>query len=194
MGPGQDAFVTDRRTTTSAAPAQQNAHIEHEVSQWLILAVLCLSVFMLLIDSTIVNVAQRKIQEGLHADLSQIQWILDSYILTYAVLLLSCGRMGDVFGRKKLFLFGLVIFTGASALCGISSWLGDLLGVSGATTLISARVLQGFGGAFMMPQSLSLLTVVFARDRRGLALGMWWSVVALGAVVGANQGGVVVTV
>ena len=79
---------------------------------------------MLLLDTTIVNVAQQKIKEGLNADLPQIQWVLDSYILAFAVLLLSFGRMGDVFGRKKLFVLGMAIFTAASALCGASGWLG----------------------------------------------------------------------
>src|SRR5438105_1962847 len=77
---------------------------------WLVLLVLCASVFMLQLDTTIVNVAQVKIGKGLHAGLSQIQWVIDGYILTYAVLLLSFGRLGDVFGRKRLFLLGLATF------------------------------------------------------------------------------------
>src|SRR5215211_5611663 len=88
----------------AAAPQQ-----EQERNPWLVLVVLCTAVFMLLLDTTIVNVAQVKIKEGLGADLSGIQWILDSYILTYAVLLLSFGRMGDVFGRKRLFMVGMAI-------------------------------------------------------------------------------------
>lgn len=160
---------------------------------WLILLVLCAAIFMLLLDTTIVNVAQRKIQAGLNADISQIQWILDSYILTYAVLLLSFGRMGDVFGRKRLFVLGMAIFTAASALCGASSWLGDQVGVSGANALIFARVLQGLGGAFMMPQTLSLISVVFPPEKRGTAMGLWGAVVALGAVLGPIVGGLIVT-
>jgi EmrB/QacA subfamily drug resistance transporter len=181
--------VSERRSSapTPTPPAGD------ETNAWLTLAVLCLSVFMLLIDSTIVNVAQRKIQEGLNANLSEIQWILDAYILTYAVLLLSCGRMGDVFGRKRLFLLGLAIFTTSSALCGVSDWLAGLTGLSGSQALIAARVLQGVGGGAMMPQALSLITVVFPRDRRGAALGIWSSVVALGAIVGPVFGGFIVT-
>ncbi len=164
-----------------------------ETNPWLVLLVLCAAVFMLLLDTTIVNVAQRKIQEGLGTDLAQIQWVLDSYILTYAVLLLSFGRMGDVFGRKKLFVFGLAIFTAASGLCAASVWLADALGISGASALVGARVLQGIGGALMMPQSLSLLTVVFPHERRGAALGIWGGIVALGAIAGPVIGGLIVT-
>ncbi len=157
------------------------------------LLVLCAAVFMLLLDTTIVNVAQRKVQEGLGADLPQIQWVLDSYILTYAVFLLSFGRMGDVYGRKRLFVFGMAVFTAASGLCAASSWLGDLVGVSGVNALIASRVLQGLGGAFMMPQTLSLLMVVFPPEKRGAAMGIWGGIVALGAVVGPIVGGLIVT-
>ncbi len=160
---------------------------------WLVLIVLCAAVFMLLLDTTIVNVAQRQIQIGLGADLSGIQWVLDSYILTYAVLLLALGRMGDIFGRKRLFVVGMSLFTIASALCGVSGWLGDLVGISGINALIMARVLQGLGGAFMMPQTLSLITVVFPAEKRGAAMGIWGGIVALGAVVGPIIGGLIVT-
>ncbi|HUG14886.1 MAG TPA: DHA2 family efflux MFS transporter permease subunit [Thermomicrobiales bacterium] len=160
---------------------------------WLILMVLCLAVFMLLLDTTIVNVAQRKIQIGLGADLAEIQWVLDSYILAYAVLLLSFGRIGDVFGRRRLFIIGMVIFSVASGLCGVSGWLGDFVGVSGVNALIAARVLQGIGGAFMMPQTLSLIAVAFPPERRGAAMGIWGGIVALGAVIGPVAGGLIVT-
>lgn len=160
---------------------------------WVILSVLCLAVFMLLLDTTIVNVAQVKIKDDLGASLTQIQWILDSYILAYAVLLLSFGRLGDVFGRKRLFMLGMSIFTLASALCAASAWIGDQIGVSGVNVLIAARVLQGIGGAFMMPQSLSLVTVTFPPEQRGAAMGMWGSIVAAGAILGPIIGGFIVT-
>lgn len=160
---------------------------------WLVLSVLCLAIFMLLLDTTIVNVAQREIQLGLDASLTQIQWVLDSYILTYAVLLLTLGRLGDVFGRRRLFIIGMAIFTAASALCGASAWLGDLVGLSGVNALILARVLQGLGGAFMMPQTLSMISVVFPPEKRGAAMGIWGGITALGAVVGPIIGGLIVT-
>src|SRR6476620_7472679 len=172
-------------TATTVVPQERNP--------WLVLLVLCTAVFMLLLDTTVVNVAQVKIKEGLNADLSQIQWVLDSYILTYAVLLLSFGRLGDVFGRKKMFVYGMGLFTAASGLCGASAWLGSQVGVSGANALIAARVLQGVGGAFMMPQSLSILSTVFPPEKRGAAMGIWSSVVGVGAVLGPIIGGLIVT-
>ncbi len=90
----------------SAAPAVA-ANTSQERNPWLVLAVLAGAIFMLLLDTTIVNVAQVKIREGLNADLSEIQWILDSYLLAFAVLLLTFGRLGDVFGRKRLFILGM---------------------------------------------------------------------------------------
>ena len=182
--------MTDTTARAQSPMAQAEAK---DRNPWLVLMVLCAAVFMLLLDTTIVNVAQQKIKEDLGASLSQIQWVLDSYILTYAVLLLSFGRMGDVLGRKRLFVVGMSIFTAASALCGIAGWLGDFIGVSGVNALIFARVLQGLGGAFMMPQTLSLITVVFPPEKRGAAMGLWGGVVALGAVIGPIVGGLIVT-
>lgn len=175
----------------TTAPAMSVEHDDRH--SWQILIVLCLSVFMLLLDSTVVNVAQVKIKDSLGANLTEIQWILDSYILTYAVLLLSLGRLGDIYGRKRFFMIGMAVFTIASLLCGGSEWIGDRTGLSGVYLLIFFRVLQGVGGAFMMPQSLSLLTVNFPAERRGAALGIWGSVVALGAIVGPIIGGLIVT-
>ncbi len=171
-------------------PADQAAP---EQNPWLILFVLCGAVFMLLLDTTIVNVAQQKIKVALGADLSEIQWILDSYILAYAVLILSFGRLGDVFGRKKLFVYGMGIFTIASALCAGSTLISQFTGIPPAAALIGARVLQGVGGAMMMPQTLSLITVAFPPQKRGSAMGVWGSVVALGAVLGPIVGGWLVT-
>ncbi len=178
---------------SSASAAPSGGAVHDEKRSWQILIVLCLAVFMLLLDTTVVNVAQVKIKDSLGASLTQIQWILDSYILAYAVLLLSFGRLGDIYGRKKFFMIGMAIFTAASVLCGASEWLGEVTGISGVYLLIFFRVLQGVGGAFMMPQSLSLLTVNFPAEKRGAALGVWGSVVALGAIAGPIIGGLIVT-
>jgi len=178
---------------TPGAPAASKHSDAGERNPWLILLVLCGAIFMLLLDTTIVNVAQQKIKEGLNADLSQIQWILDSYILAFAVLMLSFGRIGDIYGRKKMFVTGMAVFIAASGLCGISGWIADLVGISGATALIVSRVVQGMGGALMMPQTLSLITVAFPPQKRGAAMGVWGSVVALGAVLGPLLGGYIVT-
>src|SRR5215217_1352124 len=189
------AAVMSRPTASAvqASSAESQAAGSGERNPWLILLVLCGAIFMLLLDTTIVNVAQEKIKEGLNADLSQIQWILDSYILAFAVLMLSFGRIGDIFGRKKMFVAGMTIFIAASGLCGISHWIANLVGIPGATALIISRVLQGAGGALMMPQTLSLITVAFPPQKRGAAMGVWGSVVALGAVLGPLLGGYIVT-
>ena len=176
---------------TSPATDRTNPRPEH--NPWAVLAVLCTSVFMLLLDTTVVNNAQRKIQIGLGADLTEIQWILDSYILVYAVLLLSFGRLGDILGRKRFFIIGVVIFTVASGLCGVAGQIGDVFGVSGASALIAARAGQGCGGAMMMPQALSIITQVFPPEKRGGALGIWGGVVALGAISGPLIGGFIAT-
>ena len=143
--------ATSQAATSDAqgATAGRQPQGSTERNPWLILLVLCGAIFMLLLDTTIVNVAQQKIKEGLNADLSQLQWILDSYVLAFAVLMLSFGRIGDIFGRKRMFAVGMAVFTAASGLCGISSWVADLVGIPGATALIIARVLQGIGGAFV---------------------------------------------
>ncbi|MEZ4521927.1 MAG: DHA2 family efflux MFS transporter permease subunit [Thermomicrobiales bacterium] len=180
------------QTHVSEAPGQ-GANTSQGRNPWLVLAVLAGAIFMLLLDTTIVNVAQVKIREGLNADLSEIQWILDSYLLAFAVLLLTFGRLGDVFGRKRLFITGMAIFAASSALCAASSWVGDVTGLDGATTLIIFRAIQGAGGAFMMPQTLSLITVVFPPERRGAAMGIWGGITALGAVFGPIIGGLIVT-
>lgn len=178
--------------TTNTAPGTM-APDQPERNPWLILFVLCGAVFMLLLDTTIVNVAQQKIKVALSADLSEIQWILDSYIMAYAVLILSFGRLGDVFGRKKLFMIGMGIFTVASGLCAASTLISQAVGIPPASALIGARILQGVGGAMMMPQTLALITVAFPANKRGTAMGVWGSVVALGAVLGPLIGGALVT-
>src|ERR671913_884711 len=134
-----DATSAPASSTAQSAPAGSQPPDSAERNPWLILLVLCGAIFMLLLDTTIVNVAQEKIKVGLNADLSQIQWILDSYILAFAVLMLSFGRLGDIYGRKKMFVTGMAVFIAASGLCGISGWVADLVGIPGATALIVAR-------------------------------------------------------
>jgi EmrB/QacA subfamily drug resistance transporter len=184
------SYAMSRTAGAPSASTASESSGSQERNPWLILLVLCGAIFMLLLDTTIVNVAQQKIKEGLNADLSQIQWILDSYILAFAVLMLSFGRLGDIYGRKKMFVTGMAVFIAAS---GLSHWIANLLGISGATALIIFRVLQGMGGALMMPQTLSLITVAFPPQKRGAAMGVWGSVVALGAVLGPLLGGYIVT-
>src|SRR5579875_1150344 len=113
------------------------------VSPWLVLITVALGFFMILLDTTIVNVAIPSMMDGLNASLDQILWVLNAYILVYAVLLITAGRLGDMFGPKKLFLGGLVIFILASAASGLAQ---------SPTQLIVFRVIQGVGGALLTPQ------------------------------------------
>ena len=151
---------------------------------WLVLVVLCTGFFMILLDTTIVNVAIPAMSAGLNTTLDQILWVLNAYILVYAVLLITAGRLGDRYGQRNLFAIGLVIFTFASTLCGLSQ---------DANQLIAARVLQGVGGAVLTPQTLAILTTLFPPERRGAAFGIWGGVAGLATITGPTVGGAIVT-
>jgi EmrB/QacA subfamily drug resistance transporter len=151
---------------------------------WLVLVVLTSGFFMILLDTTIVNVAIPAMSAGLNTTLDQILWVLNAYILVYAVLLITAGRLGDLYGQRNLFAIGLVIFTVASALCGLSQNAGEL---------IAARVLQGIGGAILTPQTLSIITTLFPPERRGAAFGVWGGVAGLATIAGPTVGGAIVT-
>ena len=151
---------------------------------WLVLVVLTTGFFMILLDTTIVNVAIPAMSAGLNTTLDQILWVLNAYILVYAVLLITAGRLGDLFGQRTLFAIGLFIFTLASALCGLSQNVSEL---------IAARILQGVGGALLTPQTLSILTSLFPPERRGAAFGVWGGVAGLATVAGPTVGGAIIT-
>src|ERR671926_407514 len=155
---------------------QQPAHLNAESSlskprivtnPWVVLLVLTLGFFMILLDTTIVNVAIPSMIDGLHAGLDQILWVLNAYILVYAVLLITAGRLGDIYGQRTLFAAGLALFTLASAFCGLAQDINQL---------ILARVIQGIGGALLTPQTLAMLTTIFPAQRRGAAFGVWGAV------------------
>ncbi len=158
------------------APARTNP--------WLVLLILTTGFFMIMLDTTIVNVAIPAMSTGLHTTLDQILWVLNAYVLVYAVLLITAGRLGDFYGQRSLFAIGLLIFTVASALCGLSQTSGQL---------ISARVLQGVGGALLTPQTLAILTSIFPPERRGAAFGVWGGVAGLATVAGPTVGGAIIT-
>lgn len=120
--------------------------------------VLCLGLFMALLDTTIVNVAVPSIIEGIDASFDEILWVLNAYVLVFAALLITSGRLGDIFGPKRLFLAGMALFTVASAFCGLAQ---------DPTQLIIARALQGVGGALMSPQPMAIITSIFPPERRG---------------------------
>src|SRR6266705_1693314 len=146
---------------------------------WLVLVVLTTGFFMILLDTTIVNVAIPRMVDSLHAPFDEILWVLNGYILVYAVLLITAGRLGDLFGQRNMFALGLAIFTLASALCGFSQ---------NSTELIAARIVQGVGGALLTPQTLAILTSIFPPERRGAAFGVWGGVAGLATIAGPTSG------
>src|ERR1043166_3506581 len=138
--------------------------------KWWTLIGVSAGIFMLLLDVTIVVVAQPAIQSGLHAGFSDVQWVLDAYALTLASLLLTSGVLADRYGRKRLFLTGLVIFTLGSLLCGVAQ---------DPSMLIASRSAQGVGGAIMFATSLALLGHSFRGRDRGVAFGVWGAVTGI---------------
>jgi EmrB/QacA subfamily drug resistance transporter len=151
---------------------------------WLVLLVLTTGFFMILLDTTIVNVAIPAMSTGLKTTFDQILWVINAYVLVYAVLLITAGRLGDLFGQRNLFAIGLLVFTVASALCGFSQ---------NPQQLIAARILQGIGGALLTPQTLAILTSIFPPERRGAAFGIWGGVAGLATLAGPTVGGALIT-
>jgi EmrB/QacA subfamily drug resistance transporter len=152
--------------------------------KWWTLVAVCTGTFMLLLDVTIVVVAQPAIQSGLHASFSDVQWVLDAYALTLASLLLTSGVLADRYGRKLMFQIGLVIFTLGSLLCGLAQ---DPL------MLILSRTGQGIGGAIMFATSLALLGHSFRGRDRGVAFGVWGAISGVATALGPVLGGLIVT-
>jgi EmrB/QacA subfamily drug resistance transporter len=148
---------------------------------WVVLVLICLAQFMVVLDATIVNVALPSIQKDLQLSEGNLQWIVNAYTLVFGGFLLLGGRAGDLLGRKRLFLIGLVIFTGASLLDGVASSEGMLIG---------ARALQGLGAALISPAALSIISTTFAEGKeRARALGVWAAIAIGGSAVGLILGG-----
>src|SRR5215831_9762229 len=150
-------------------------------NKWWTLVAVCLGIFMLLLDITIVNVALPDIQRALHASFSDLQWVIDAYALTLAAFLLTSGSLADMYGRRLLYLIGLAVFTCASALCGFA--VDPIM-------LQLSRGLQGVGGAIMFAVSLALLADAFRGRDRGIAFGVWGAVTGLAVAIGPLIGGV----
>lgn len=151
-------------------------------SRWLVLVIVCLAQFMVILDATIVNVALPSIQRGLHFTQENLQWIINAYTLVFGGFLLLGGRAADLIGRKRLFMAGLVVFSLASLLNGLSQ-SGEML--------IAGRALQGLGAAMLSPAALSVLTTTFAEGaERTKALGVWSGIAAGGGAVGLLAGGI----
>ncbi|NNG36020.1 MFS transporter [Nakamurella aerolata] len=155
--------------------------VQQSPRRWWILAALCLSLMVVVIDNTVLNVAIPSLVSELGASSSQIQWILDSYILVFAGLLLTAGSLSDRHGRRLGLVVGLVVFGAAS--------LAASFAVN-PTQLIIARAVMGLGAAFLMPGTLSIITTVFSDAERKKAIAIWSSVLMLGALAGPTLGGV----
>jgi EmrB/QacA subfamily drug resistance transporter len=152
-----------------------------QTNRWLVLVIVCVAQFMVVLDATIVNVALPSIQHSLHFSASSLQWIVNAYTLVFGGFLLLGGRASDLFGRQLLFVAGLVVFTGASLLNGLSTT---------SNVLIGGRALQGLGAALVSPAALSIITTTFAEGRdRTRALGVWSAIAAGGGAVGLVVGG-----
>lgn len=147
----------------------------------LTLVVVCSALFLALLDSTVISLALPTVRRDLGADVSDLQWIVDGYILLYAALLLTCGSLGDRFGRRQMFLAGMAVFTAGSLLCALSGSVG---------ALIAGRAVQGLGAAAITPQTLAVLAQVFPGEReRARAFGTWSAVSGLALVLGPVAGG-----
>ncbi len=152
--------------------------------KWRVLIVVCVAVFMLLLDITVVNVALPNIQRELHTSFTDLQWVVDAYALTLAATMLNAGSLGDMLGRKRVFLVAIALFTVASALCGAAN---------SPLFLILARGLQGIGGAGMFAVSLAIISQEFHGRERGTAFGIWGATVGLAVAIGPLVGGALTT-
>jgi len=160
--------------------AHRHRLVTDENSRWWTLGAMCFALFMVMLDNTVVNVSLPSIQRDLHASLSALEWTVNAYTLTFAVLMVTGGRLGDIFGRRTFFLFGVVVFGFSSVAIGLAP---------NDTFLVAFRAVQGIGAAFMMPATLSIITQSFPAHQRGTAIGTWAGVSALALAIGPVVGG-----
>ncbi|MFC9703323.1 MFS transporter [Streptomyces sp. NPDC056943] len=166
--------MSSHEAVTDAAPTDTS-----DKRRWIALAIVMTAAFMDLVDATIVNIAIPSIERDLGASFGAIQWITAGYALAFAAGLITGGRLGDIYGRKRLFLFGTAGFTLASALCGFAA---------NPEMLVASRLLQGAAAAMMVPQVLSIIHVTFPAHERGKVFGMFGAIIGLGAVSGPLLG------
>ena len=152
-----------------------------ENRKWWTLGAVAFGLFMIMLDNTVVFVALASIQSDLHISTSELEWVVNGYALTFAVLMLTGGKLADLLGRRRIFIVGLAIFTASSLACGLAT---------GAAFLIGARIVQGVGAALMNPATLSIITATFPPRQRGTAIGIWVGVSALALAIGPLIGGI----
>jgi EmrB/QacA subfamily drug resistance transporter len=151
-----------------------------ENRKWWTLLAVSFGLFMIMLDNTVVNVALPSIRSSFHVKLSELEWVVVGYALSFATFMLTGGKLADRYGRRLLFIVGLMIFTGASLACGLATDVNFLIG---------ARVVQGVGAAIMNPATLSIVTATFPPRQRGMAIGIWVGVSAMALAIGPLVGG-----
>jgi EmrB/QacA subfamily drug resistance transporter len=170
-------------TTVAVTPPAATAPDAADPRRWIALAVVLTAAFMVLLDISIVNVAIPSIQQNLHASFGEVQFVLAGYQLAYAVTLITGGRLGDILGRKRMFMVGMAGFSIASALCGAAQ---------SPVMLITSRVVQGLCAALMYPQVLSVIQVSFLPRERGSAFGLFGATIGIATITGPLAGGLLI--